>query len=169
MCKTIYKCERCGKIIGELEISSFEISASKFSTPAMPIGQGSDLYGKWICYDCDPIGVIKNALSGENRPWMRGRVVVTDSDKERMDCACKNSYFIQTIIGGPAGRDYIEQISREEARYQINSKGSIAHNNAYGLFGSYCPDCEKITPVICGCGGSMWLCRKCAEELVVKK
>jgi len=71
MCKKTYECSNCGKIIGELENSSFEISSAIFTTYAMPIGQGSGLYQKWICYNCDPVGVIKNTLSGENRPWMR--------------------------------------------------------------------------------------------------
>ena len=68
--KRTYRCKVCKKIIGELEHECFGISASIFNTPGMPTGKGSGLYDEWVCYDCDPLGVTQNSLSGENRPWM---------------------------------------------------------------------------------------------------
>jgi len=87
---------------------------------------------------------------------------------EPPNCTCENSYFIKTRIGGTCGRDYIEQMSREDEKHQINSMCKLAEQNAYGEIGSYCPDCENTFPVICGCGGSMWLCRKCADLITTK-
>ena len=92
----------------------------------------------------------------------------TRPQPEPSNCTCENSYFIQTRISGPCGRDYIENMSREDEKHQINSMGRLAEQNAYGEIGSYCPDCERTYPVICGCGGSMWLCRKCADLITTK-
>ena len=73
--------------------------------------------------------------------------------------------YKQERIPGPAGRDAIEAISMEDARLQINSLGAVATQNAYGeIVAEY--DDGKLLPVICGHGGSMWLCRACGEELI---
>lgn len=81
-------------------------------------------------------------------------------------CDCPNGYFQQKII--PEERDYIERISLEDAKHGINSMGMLASQNAYGEISFYCPDCERTTPVICGHGGSAWLCRKCSDNIIEK-
>ncbi len=94
--------------------------------------------------------------------------MIAQANANRRNCKCENRYLIQTRIGGLCGRAYIEESSASDAKHQINSMGNLAYNNSYGLIGSYCPDCERTLPVICGHGGSMWLCRECAKGLIEK-
>ena len=89
--------------------------------------------------------------------------MIAQARLNKKNCKCENRSFIQTRT---CGRDEIERSSASDAKYKINSMGNLAFNNSYGLVGSYCPDCERTLPVICGHGGSMWLCRRCAERLV---
>ena len=83
-----------------------------------------------------------------------------------MSCEHKYAYIKEERLKGENGRDYIERLSENDKKYQINSKGTLAQNNAFGEIISYCPDCELKIPVICGHGGSMWLCRKCKERIL---
>jgi hypothetical protein len=92
--------------------------------------------------------------------------MIAQANANRRTCKCENIQFIQARIGGLCGRIVIEEASASDAKHQINSMGNLAYNNAYGLVGSYCPDCERTLPVICGHGGSMWLCRGCAKGLI---
>ena len=76
--------------------------------------------------------------------------------------------FIEKRIEGRYGRDYIEQISNEErwhSRYKMDKTGisTLAQDNAYGEIVFVQEDGTEL-PVICGHGGSMWLCRKCKNE-----
>ncbi len=89
--------------------------------------------------------------------------MITEAEKQRKNCKCKNRYFIEHRT---SDRDYIEKSSNSDLKYQINSMGMLASENAYGEIANYCPDCKKILPVICGHGGSMWLCRKCANRII---
>ena len=43
----------------------------------------------------------------------------------------------------------------------------VSNENVYGQL--LHEDEHGITPVICGCGGSMWLCRKCKEGILKKE
>ena len=43
--------------------------------------------------------------------------------------------------------------------------GRYAPGNAYGLVATY-TEADGERPVTCGCGGSNWLCQRCAENLV---
>ena len=63
------------------------------------------------------------------------------------------------------GRSAIERISQEDLRFQINSKGSLAQENAYGEIMSV-EEGKPAVPVICGHGGSMWLCRECKDRIL---
>lgn len=92
--------------------------------------------------------------------------MVAQAEQERKNCKCPDRHFIQHRIEGEYGRDYIEQSSRSDQKHQINSMGRLEFDNAYGEIASYCPDCKKIYPVICQHGGSMWLCRECAEGII---
>jgi hypothetical protein len=65
-------------------------------------------------------------------------------------------------------RDYIEQLSASDFEYQINSKGTLAGNNAYGEITAVSDDGTEM-PVICGHGGSMWLCRECKNSLLSER
>ena len=85
------------------------------------------------------------------------------------ECEHENAGFIEERLGGEDGRDYIEKVSANDAKHKINSCGSLAKENAYGEIVWSCPDCGLKTPVICGHGGSMWLCRFCKEQLLNKK
>lgn len=71
--------------------------------------------------------------------------------------------YVEERMPGKTGRDYIELISSEDAKYQINSRGTLASENAYGEIMAEYDDGSKV-PVICGHGGSMWLCRQCKEH-----
>lgn len=82
-------------------------------------------------------------------------------------CEHKNTIFIKHRLEGEAGRDYIESLSNEDKLYGINSMGTLAQKNAYGEICCKCLDCNKIYPVICMHGGSMWLCRECANKMEV--
>ena len=62
-------------------------------------------------------------------------------------------------------RDYIEKLSSEDAKYQINSKGTLATENAYGEIMAQYDDGNEF-PVICMHGGSMWLCRGCKIKIL---
>lgn len=79
--------------------------------------------------------------------------------------------YIEERLGGECGRSYIERHSSEDAKYNINSRGRLAYDNAYGeivaIYKKY-GTTERL-PVICGHGGSMWLCRKCKEGLLVNQ
>lgn len=80
--------------------------------------------------------------------------------------------IIEKRLSGEYGRDYIERCSAEDLKYQINTMGSLARDNAYGEILSVEDDGREI-PVICGHGGSMWLCRQCKiailkDELIKK-
>ena len=92
--------------------------------------------------------------------------MIAEAKKRKKNCKCENPYFIRTRISGPCGRDDIEKASASDLKHGINSMGTLAARNAYGLIGSYCSNCERTLPVICGHGGSMWLCRECAERLI---
>lgn len=76
--------------------------------------------------------------------------------------------LVEKRLEGPYGRDYIEQLSAEDAKYGINSKGMLARNNAYGELVAVSEDGREL-PYICGHGGSMWLCRSCKEDALRKQ
>ena len=62
-------------------------------------------------------------------------------------------------------RAYIENISAEDKTHNINSLGTLAKKNAYGeLVAEYDDGTEGH--VICGHGGSMWLCRECKDKIL---
>jgi len=81
-------------------------------------------------------------------------------------CECKNAYLIEEQIPGKWGRGYIEKLSEEDKKLQINSHGRLASENAWGEIQWHCPDCKQTLGVICGHGGSMWLCRQCKERMI---
>lgn len=74
--------------------------------------------------------------------------------------------FVEKRIEGE--RDMIERISESERKYGINSRGLLAYLNAYGEMVSIYKDGTEL-PVICGHGGSAWLCRDCKDELLRKQ
>jgi len=47
----------------------------------------------------------------------------------------------------------------------LKDKGYVYGNNAYGTLISVESN-GKEYPVICGHGGSMWLCRNCKEQIL---
>ena len=69
-------------------------------------------------------------------------------------------------LEGEYGRDYIVALSHEDRKHGINSMGRLAEENAYGEVVEECKHTGRILPVICGHGGSMWLCRSCKNEIV---
>ena len=46
------------------------------------------------------------------------------------------------------------------------AQSSIRQGNQYGLIVQYDEANEKHIPVVCGHGGSMWLCPECADAAV---
>jgi len=79
--------------------------------------------------------------------------------------------FVEKRIEGRYGRDYIEQLSKEErwhSRYKMDKTGisTLAQENAYGELVFINEESDITSPVICGHGGSMWLCRKCKNRIL---
>lgn len=73
--------------------------------------------------------------------------------------------FVAKRIEGKDGRDYIEEISESDRKYKISSMGCLAYWNAYGEL-VYVQEDGKELPVMCGHGGSMWLCRDCKHRIL---
>ena len=71
--------------------------------------------------------------------------------------------FVEKRIEGDYGRSYIEKMSEEDRRHKINSMGTLALKNAYGELVFVEEDGTELL-VICGHGGSMWLCRECKDK-----
>ena len=74
--------------------------------------------------------------------------------------------FVEKRIEGEYGRSCIEGMSEEDRRYKINSRGALALKNAYGELVFINEESGTTSPVICGHGGSMWLCRKCKDGIL---
>lgn len=54
-----------------------------------------------------------------------------------------------------------------EARQRLLTEtGGSPGSNAYGTVMSWDEASEKWLPIMCGHGGSMWLCPGCAERLI---
>lgn len=73
--------------------------------------------------------------------------------------------IIEKRLEGEFGREYIEKRSEEDRKHGINSMGTLARDNAFGEIVSVEDDGREL-PVICGHGGSMWLCRACKEKIL---
>lgn len=69
-------------------------------------------------------------------------------------------------LQGEWGRDYIIALSHEDKVHGVNSMGHLAERNAFGEIVDVCEHSGRIYPVICGHGGSMWLCRSCKDEIL---
>ncbi len=67
---------------------------------------------------------------------------------------------------GKYGRNYIVALSHEDNVHGINSMGQLAERNAFGEVVDVNEKTGEILPIICGHGGSMWLCRRCKDEIV---
>ncbi len=76
--------------------------------------------------------------------------------------------IIEKRLEGKMGRNYIERISKEDRKHGINSMGNLALRNAYGEILHRDEKTGKECPVICGHGGSMWLCRACKDTILKK-
>ena len=68
--------------------------------------------------------------------------------------------IIEKRLRGEVGRGYIELIAQGE-----DCPDDYLDRNAYGEIVSVEQDGSEI-PVICGHGGSMWLCRKCKTAIL---
>lgn len=88
------------------------------------------------------------------------------TELQLINCDCKNAVTVEEI-----------HTHKEEIRSVIeNNKNTLTkhtifppESNACGEIVSKCPDCNKSLPIICMCGGSMWLCRKCKEEILERE
>lgn len=54
----------------------------------------------------------------------------------------------------------------ESRRNLMKYERANSHVNAYGFVVTYDEPSQKFIPVICGHGGSMWLCPECAKHIV---
>jgi len=66
-------------------------------------------------------------------------------------------------VDGVLGRADLERVLDEDRRHGVNQQ---RQKNCWGLVYSYCPDCEETLPIICGHGGTMWLCEKCYLDMM---
>jgi len=62
--------------------------------------------------------------------------------------------------------EYRHRLYAEAHPERYNEAADYFERNAYGLVVSWDESSKKFIPVICGHGGSMWLCRECAEKAV---
>ena len=76
--------------------------------------------------------------------------------------------ILEKRLEGEYGRSYIEKHSDEDRKYHINSMGKAAQENAWGEIVAV-DENGKEYPVMCGHGGSMWLCRKCKDEILLEQ
>ena len=70
------------------------------------------------------------------------------SEKEYPMVRVRNSEYREELVRGEGARE------------------SAVRGNAYGTVVQYNEANLKNIPVICGHGGSMWLCPECAERIV---
>lgn len=64
--------------------------------------------------------------------------------------------------------DTSPEIIQVATTYQSMLPDNVSKENAYGTL-LHKDENGQITPVICGCGGSMWLCRICKEGILEQK
>ena len=84
-------------------------------------------------------------------------------ERHQMSTTSKGRYFCKEYS---KQRDYICALSYEDKKHGVNSMGTLSARNAYGeLFWADENSPEGI-PVICGHGGSMWLCRECNNRIL---
>jgi hypothetical protein len=56
--------------------------------------------------------------------------------------------------------------SNSFGRVDVMRMEGMSPDNCYGLVVSYCPIHGDELPVICGHGGSLWLCKECAINMI---
>lgn len=74
--------------------------------------------------------------------------------------------IIEKRLEGKWGRAYIERRSESDRKHGLNTLGSLAEDNAFGEIVDVDKETGKICAVICGHGGSMWLCRACKNRIL---
>lgn len=57
-------------------------------------------------------------------------------------------------------------VNNSEYRTQETEESYQRDGNMYGKVLSWDKPSKKYIPIICGCGGSMWLCKKCADKII---
>lgn len=58
-------------------------------------------------------------------------------------------------------------VGSSKFRREMDEYGDMSENNCFGLVLQYDPELGDI-PIICGCGGSGYLCSDHAQELLIK-
>lgn len=119
---------------------------------------------KGYTYLCEPVEFEDFFILTRRFPFIKKINIATRYEvKKKTYCKCNNREIVEMFH--PSRQEVLNNSEHDRINC-INSRGTLANDNAYGEIVSRCKDCGKTTPIICMHGGSMWLCRQCKEDIL---